>query len=443
MERSPWVARRRRLGVWPANPTPTEVQSVRVNVGTIGAVAVLAAGVFVAAQGFEPAPTLKASDLLPASLFAGPKHTVGETVNADGFLTAFTVTSDFGTWEAIDREMVELRIAEVYALDRLASFSTSEVFAAAAARAAEEKVKAVANVVADPVGTAKALPGGLARFAKGVGRSVKGTTDRVMAARADRGPDTRTTEEKAKDAAAAAGRGAENFLISGKRREWAAKLGADPYTTNPLLSDRLDDVAWAAYAGGFAMDIAVPSVPGLGLVETADRLVYQLPPAELQKQNADRLTAAGVGDAARQALFVNPNFTPTLQTELALAVASLGAATGTNEVVALAAEAETEGDARYIRRCVQLLAAGAKEVGGWKALTTSGNEIEAVAADGRLVLPWAVDYMTWNAGAVPDSTPPVAAATSRQVWITGTATARAKAGLQDAGFAVVEMRRLR
>ena len=29
-------------------------------------------------------------------------------------------------------------------------------------------------------------------------------------------------------------------------------MGADPYTTNPPLKDKLDDVGWAAYAGGFA-----------------------------------------------------------------------------------------------------------------------------------------------------------------------------------------------
>jgi hypothetical protein len=165
-----------------------------------------------------------------------------------------------------------------------------------------------------------------------------------------------------------------------------------------------------------------------------------LPPAELQKRNADKLAAAGVSDAARKALFVNGNFTPTLQTELADAIAAIGTATGKTEVVALAAESRTEGDARYIRRCVQLLAAGAKEVGGWRALTTGKNEIEAVAADGRLVLSWAVDYMTWNAETVPESTHPVESAKEREIWITGVATPLAKQELQVRGFAVIEER---
>ena len=418
------------------------VEVARRTLMKVAVAAWLATGVLPAVD-FEPAPSLRATDLLPASLCKGPSHEVTEAVKSDGFLTAFTVTSSFGRWEAVDQEMLELRVAEVYALDRLSQFSTTEVFAAAVARAAEQKARAVVNVASDPVGTAKALPGGVARFAKGVGRSVKGTADRVIAARAEKGPDSRTTEEKAMDAASAAGGATESLLISGKRREWAAKVGADPYTTNELLAKRIDEVAWAAYAGGFALSVALPPVPGLGLVEAADRVVYQLPPAELQKQNDDKLKGAGVSDAARKALFVNRNFTPTLQTEIVAAVAALGAATGKSEVVALAAESRTEGDARYIRRCVQLLAVGAQDVGGWRALTTSDNEIEAVASDGRLVLPWSVDYMTWNAGTVPQDSPPVKATAKREVWISGVATARAKEELGARGFTVVEKRPLR
>ena len=77
---------------------------------------------------------------------------------------------------------------------------------------------------------------------------------------------------------------AGDALVAGKRREWAQKVGADPYTTNQQLSDKLDEVAWTAYAGGFALHFAVPSIPGLGMVETADKLVYDLPPGDLPER---------------------------------------------------------------------------------------------------------------------------------------------------------------
>ena len=348
--------------------------------------------------------------------------------------------SEFGTWHAIDLEMLDVRVKEVYSLAQLSDVSKTEIFAQAFGKAAEEKARAVGRAVSDPVGTAKAIPGGVARFAKGVARTAKGTADTVVANQKDAPADDRTTTDKAQDAAVAGASAAGDALVAGKRREWAQKVGADPYTTNQQLSDKLDEVAWTAYAGGFALNFAVPTIPGLGMVETADKLVYDLPPGDLQKRNDDKLKAAGITDAARKALFVNRNFTPTIETELVDAIAALGGASGKSLLVSLAAESKTEGDARYIRRCVQMLAAGAKDVGGWRAFTTSRNEIEAVTPDLRLVLPWAVGYMTWNAETVPVMTAPVQAATAREVWISGVATDKAKQELKAKGFAVLEKR---
>lgn len=404
------------------------------------AVLVLAAAVVGAADRFEPTPTLEAAGVAPAALVKGPKHELGPTAKGDGFLVSFEVKSEYGTWDAIDLEMLDVRVKEVYSLDKLSEVSKTEIFAQAFGKAAEQKARAVGRAVTDPVGTAKAIPGGLARFAKGVTRTAKGTADKVMASQKNAAADGRSTTDKAQDAAMAGATAAGNALVAGKRREWAQKVGADPYTTNEPLSAKLDEVAWTAYAGGFALSVAVPTVPGLGMVETADKLIYDLPPGELQKRNDDKLKAAGVSDAARNALFVNRNFTPTLQTELADAIAALGGAAGKSLLVSLAAEAETEGDARYIRRCVQMLVAGATDVGGWRAFTTSRNEIEAVASDLRVVLPWAVGYMTWNAETVPVMTAPVQAATAREVWISGVATDRAKQELKAKGFEVREKR---
>jgi hypothetical protein len=394
------------------------------------------------AADFEPPPVLQAADLAPAAIMKGPKHLVDPAARGDGFLVDFSVKSEFGIWDALDREMLEIRVKEVYSLDELSEVSKGEVFARAFARAAEKKARAVGHVVTDPMGTAKAIPGGVARFARGVSRTAKGAYDKATADRKDAAPNTRSATDKAKATALKGADAAGNLIVAGVRREWARKVGADPYTTNKQLADKLDDVAWAAYAGGFALSVVVPTIPGLGMVETADTLVYQFPPGEVLKRNDAKLKAAGVSDAARKALFVNGNFTAGLQSELTDAIAALGTVTGVSAVVSLAAESRSEGDARYIRRCVQLLAAGTKQVGGWKALATSENEIEATAADGRLVLPWSVDYLTWNAETLPADTPAVRAAKAREIWITGTATPLAKQELEAQRFEVREKKPL-
>jgi hypothetical protein len=77
--------------------------------------------------------------------------------------------------------MLEVRVKEVYSLAQLSDVSKTEIFAQAFGKAAEQKARAVGRAVADPVGTAKAIPGGLARFAKGIARTAKGTAVSDMA----------------------------------------------------------------------------------------------------------------------------------------------------------------------------------------------------------------------------------------------------------------------
>lgn len=64
----------------------------------------------------------------------------------------------------------------------------------------------------------------------------------------------------------------------------------------------------------------------------------------------------------------------------------------------------------------------------------------SLAGDGRLVLPWSVDDLTWNEEAVPVDSPAAKAATKKESWISGTATTPAKQELGTRGCAVVEKR---
>src|SRR5215510_2965046 len=88
---------------------------------------------------FEPLPDLRAEDLLPAPLLKGPRHHVEPAVKSDGFLTAFVVVSPYGRFACPDREMLEVRVREVYALEKLDEVSKTEAFAKAFAQSAKRK----------------------------------------------------------------------------------------------------------------------------------------------------------------------------------------------------------------------------------------------------------------------------------------------------------------
>ena len=64
-------------------------------------------------------------------------------------------------------------------------------------------------------------------------------------------------------AAKLAGRtAADIFGYSEQRREIAKRLDVDPYTDNPVLTKRLDEVAWAAFSGGLGVTALTALVPG-------------------------------------------------------------------------------------------------------------------------------------------------------------------------------------
>jgi hypothetical protein len=393
------------------------------------------------AAGHEPPPALKASALLPAALQSGPRFKVADDVRSDGYMTAFDVQSDFGAFPAPSREMLEVRVREVAALIKLEDVSKSEVFAKSLGAAAEKKGKALANVAMNPVETAKGVPQGVGRFFKGVGAKGKKAAGDVKEDMSDKDKDKGKSEGQPKDdkSGGEAEQAAKDVSgMSKARREWARKLDVDPYTTNPALSKKLDDIGWAAYAGGFAVALA-PVGTAVSMATKANDLVWQMPPADLAKRNDEKLKAMGVTDATRKAFLKSKFFTPTLQTEMVVALEELGTAKGREEAVALAArETDSEEDARFYRRNAQMLAQYHQKVAPVTAVQARKRLFIGRTASGALVFPAAVDYLTWTPEVDAVSAEPGLKSSKRDLWLSGRASDTAKKELTARGWTVKE-----
>ena len=90
------------------------------------AVLVMAAGQATgawAAASYETQPVLKASDLAPAAWFKGARFKVEDLVPTEGFLGRFIIRLDVGTFEAHGLDMLQIRIAELAALEQLEAAS--------------------------------------------------------------------------------------------------------------------------------------------------------------------------------------------------------------------------------------------------------------------------------------------------------------------------------
>jgi hypothetical protein len=79
-------------------------------------------------EGDETPPRFTASGLLTPAVAQGPHYRVDEDVPTVGYFHEFTLSSDFGPFEAIGRSVLAVRIHEIGALAALQDVSKTEVF---------------------------------------------------------------------------------------------------------------------------------------------------------------------------------------------------------------------------------------------------------------------------------------------------------------------------
>lgn len=381
----------------------------------------------------EPAPTLKAAELLPKELLSGSLHKVGESAPIEEYMPRFAITSSFGNYAAEGREMLEVRIREIAALSALSEISKGEAFAKAMKASAEKKAKAIGTVVSKPGETASAA-------AKGAGRFMKKSFGKAKDAAADAKNDTPEADAKSADASGGTAEKAKDVAgVSKARRAWAKQAGVDPYTTNPALSKKLDDLAWASYAGGFALSIATPPVPGLSLATAANKLAWELPPEDLAKTNDQKLQKLGVKEATRKAFLAARAFSPVQQTGFVTALEALQGVAGIDEAVALAVRlAESEQDARFFRRNAEILARCHKGGEPLATIELRPALFAARARSGALVVPVPVDYLHLTevvSDFVATSDPKGA---RREAWLSGVASAKVREQLVAAKIGLRE-----
>ncbi len=405
---------------------------MRVRSSAVLAVVLVAGPLGWAAASHEPAPTLKAADLLAKEQLSGPRFKVAEAVKCDGYMTGFTLQSDFGSFDVASRELLEVRIREVAALIKLEDVSKTDAFAQAFGASAKKKAAAVGNVVANPVETAKGVPEGVGRFFKGASKKAKAGAEGAKDAATGNDKDTTGAKKEADDVAKdAAG-------VSKVKRQWSQKLGIDPYTSNAVLSKKLDDIAWAAYAGGFAMNVVAAPIPGLGMVTRANDLAWSLPPQELAALNDGKLAKMGVPPETRKAFLKNRFFTPSLQTQMVAALEAMPGVTGVADAVALAAsQTDSEEDARFYRRTALLLAQY-QAVEPLASLQARQRIFVGRTKSGTLVVPGALDYVTWTPEIDQFASDPTLKAVKREIWLSGRASATAAKELAARGWKLRE-----
>lgn len=391
------------------------------------------AGVARAKSGFETPPVFKARDVAPAELLSGRRFRVEGAVPTDGFLMRFTIKSDFGDFEARGPGMLPIRVAEIGALDELDQQSKTAIFAKAAAHAAARPVLAAGHMVLNPVDTVAGLPSGVGRLFDRASLGAK----KLAGAKEEQG---------AAGAATATGKAAASVLgYESERRRLAKELKVDPYTTNPVLSKKLDEVAWVSFSGKLGMDlaisVAVPFSMALSAASITNDLVWDTPAADLINLVEKKARALGASETDVAAFQRNPAWSLTLQTALTISLERMSGVGGRAEVITLAAEALGEDEARFLVGAVDILnhyrdaVVGSTGSSSITALRTLGRTLAADTRGGGLVIAAPVDYISWTETAAEFAKrPELTSAKEKQLWVGGRLSPRARKSVAALGW---------
>ena len=390
-----------------------------------GTIPVLGAADTQASLGFERPPDDRASRLLPPEIVRGEHHRVLESVGSDGFLYLWQVESDFGDFEVRGEALLRTRIAEIEALAMLDEIGRSEAFAAALLAAARNPVVAGWNLLTHPVDSLLGLP-----------KNALAEVRRIASlATGERGE----FEDRAIR---------EVLGFEDRKRALAAGLGVDPYSSNARLQREMNRTAWALWAGGFAFELVPfrrvgegagtrPWIPAAS--HLAERLANQSP-EDLRRMNRIELAVMGVEAELADRFLGHRWFSPRHHTIIVGSLADLEAVEGRRAFFEASLTAATEQDALLYQRTAELLAAVHRRVEPIDRIAAGGRVVRAYLESGTRITPVEVDHLIWTRpvlelvelGAAVDDAP------RREIWLSGTASPRAREEIQRRGFGLLE-----
>lgn len=384
---------------------------------------------------FEQPPVLNVRGLVAEDLLQGKGFRVEEKVPTDGVMGVYTLTADketfgenAGTYQVLSREMAELRLAEVPAIVKLNETSKVGTFAKSMATTAAQPLESAGHMVMNPIDTVTGLPSGVGRFFGRVGSGV----GRLVGSEPI--PGTGGEEGGAADATR------DILGYEQERRELAKKLGVDPYTTNPVLARRLDEIATTAFRTRVSVNtvisVFVPASIILTGVRTMDNLVWDTPRGDLIVHVENKLKAFNVTPEQRTLFLNNPAVPLSLQVAVVGNLDRLKDVPGREDVIWQMGTVATESHARFISTSVRMLAEYHEKQKPITAVAAPGA-VMGRDQDGALVLPAPVDYLSWTERvAYFAKNPKLQAAPRRVLWITGGMSPRAKKEFEANGWAI-------
>jgi hypothetical protein len=409
-----------------------------------------------------------AADLVGAALLSGPGYSVAPEVEVRGYMFQYTLNTEFGAIAAESNALLPIRIEEVSAIERLEDTGLTEAAGKQAKKKSRQVWEGLKRVFTKPKETVTGLPQGVARMVKTrvvkLGRQASKLYDRSKDEiteddnapeptgpfTATRVPDAPSDESRASKEGKKLGKQIlkDELDFSSTRRFIAHEVGVDPYSSNPVLRQKLDALAWSATSSNAGYKIAMGALGtatagALPYLLKIDKAVWELEPENLANSNRLRLNELGCAHDLTRRVVRNGAFSPTLQTDLVNALTSLAPPRGCDAVLDMAIDAEGEVEGRFVVNSLRLLLSAPLpgRVGyapGECEIETLGGGLGALC-QGELLVPVPVDALIWDADMAQFlSAENVRSAGARTILLTGFADREARTRLTERGFAIIE-----
>lgn len=388
----------------------------------------LVSGTAIADESYIQTPlTLKASEVLPAGVLKGLGYEIDEEVINDGLVNIYSITSEYGKFEAEGIAELRMRIAEIKALSLMEEMEKKEIFGDALKEGVKAPFKGVAALVTEPVETGKSAAKGVGQMFSNIGRSfVSDDPDQDNPASVLVGYDV-------------------------AKRKFAHELDVNPYSDNEPFREQLGKISKAAVAGGLTPRVAMAAIDSTavtvarvtGTTKAMKELVRDNPPGKLDKINRKKLEAMGVSDSLTEAFLDNYTYDPYEETLLVGELEAMQGVAGRENFIAVANKASDASVARYYRLMSQMMGSYHTNIKGVKEIRNIKGILHLHRDDGVIVILSPVDYVFWTQrldnrlNEFETVLKEVADVKNKEIWITGQFDNNSREQFEDFGWTVI------
>ncbi|MEE9548222.1 MAG: hypothetical protein V3V68_02585, partial [Nitrosomonadaceae bacterium] len=236
---------------------------------------------------------------------------------------------------------------------------------------------------------------------------------------------------------------------------YANKFGVDAYSSNKVLQKELNSLAWAGFAGGMTVTVAMLpikgasntafyAVKGTQLTYGMNKILLDSSPEDIQKLNRKKMEEMGVRESVIKEFLRHLAYSPRHSTILVHALAEMQGVKNREQFIKQALHAQYEVEAFFYQRMAEMLHGYHTHVKPIKEIIPVRKLVLGYTSDQTIVTTIPLDLLYWIKLADLGSAAFVRLDLTgrpikkKELWVTGTLTPRAMKELNARGIVIKE-----